>query len=79
MLLELLVGVIDAELLKAVVLEGLEAEDVEQAELVDILGVHCISPDLRLNIDVHFTDDPVEELAIDGLGAGVASGDGLRQ
>ena len=79
MLLELLVGVVDAELLKAVVLERFEAEDVEQAELMDILGVHCISSDLRLNIYVHFTDDPVEELAIDGLGAGISSGDGLRQ
>ena len=67
-LLQILVGVVDAQLLEAVVLEVLEAEDVEDA---DGLAVGAALPRLVDGV-VDLVDDPDEEAAVDALDEGVA-------
>lgn len=72
MLLKLFVCVVDAQLLKTVFLEGLEAEDVENSKGVNSVGVALASlVHLRRDRVVDLADDPGEELAVDGLGAGI--------
>ena len=78
MLLEFLVGIVDRQLLKTVFLEGLEAEDIENAETVDTVLAHSIVLSARyfgLNRVVDLLDDPIEQLAVDGFGARVSGGD----
>jgi len=63
-LLETLVGQVDAELLEAVVFEGLEAGDVQDADeedAFDFFDVQC---------QVDHLDEPVEHAAVDGLAQG---------
>ena len=66
--LQLLVGQVDAGLLEAVLVELLEAEDVEDADLLQlVLGdVHLLGEQL-----VHLVDDPAEQAAVYRLSYGV--------
>ena len=70
-LLEFLVAVVDAELLEAVVVEDLEAVDVEDAD-DGVLG--AVPPAVLLHLDggVHLLDDPGEQALVDGLRAEVS-------
>lgn len=71
-LLKLLIGVVDAQLLKTVLLEAFKAEDIEQSKRVDRIWVatrRCVH--LGRDRIVDLAHDPVEEFAVDGLGARV--------
>jgi hypothetical protein len=67
--LEVLVGVVDAKLLKAVLLEVLKAEDVEDR---DGRALAALEDDL-----VDALDEPAEEGVVEGLGKGVPRVQGL--
>ena len=74
MLLKLLVGVVDRDLLKTVFLERFKAKDIKDAKLMN--RFHVITSHLaHLRIDrlVNFGHDPVEEFAVDGFRARVTS------
>ena len=72
-LLQLLVAVVDAELLEAVVVEDLEAVDVQHAD-DGVLGAVPAAVLLHLDGRVHLLDDPREQAFIDGLRAEVRPG-----
>ena len=64
LLLQLLVGVVDTELLEGIRLESLEAVNVKDSdELVDL--------EVGLERPVDLVDDPVEDVAVDTLDQGV--------
>lgn len=71
-LLQLLVAEVDAELLEAVLLEDLEAVDVQDAHHV-ALGAPGL---LRLQRDVQALHQPREQPVVDGLGQGIPGIDG---
>ncbi|KAI3483202.1 hypothetical protein L1887_53982 [Cichorium endivia] len=73
LVLEALVGVVDAELLVRVDLESLEAVDIEDAD-------HGLARLGRAEGErtVHLVDEPVEEAGVDVLGHRVTHDDGLR-
>jgi len=78
MLLQLFVGVVDAELLEAVLFETLETEDIQDAELMDSLRVtSSLCEHLRLDISVDLAHNPIKQFAIDSLGTRIARRDSL--
>ena len=70
--LQLLVGEVDEELLERVVLEGLEAEDVQEADRA--LGVPHRGLVCGAHLEVDPDQDPLEEGRVDRLGQRVACG-----
>jgi len=78
MLLQFFVGVVDAELLEAVLFETLETKDVQDAELMDSFRItSSLCEHLRLNIAVDLAHNPVEQFTIDGLRTRIPSRDSL--
>lgn len=71
-LLEFLVDVVDAELLEGVILEDLEAVDVQDADEAGICSA-------RGHGDVYTGNDPFEEIVVDGFGEGVSSRSSLSR
>jgi len=69
-LLKLLVGQVDAELLKAVEVKDLETSNIETAD------ERCRAT-VRLEGCVDFGNDPLEQALVDGLGEGLARVFGL--
>ncbi len=63
-LLQLLVGVVDAELLEAVEVEDLEAGDIEDANEAGALALGAVQA------AVDAGDDPLEQALVGGLGDG---------
>ena len=73
MLLQLFVGVVDAELLEAVLFETLETKDIQDAELMDSFRVtSSLCDHLSLDVSVDFAYNPIKQLAIDGFGTRIA-------
>ena len=80
--LQPLVGQIDEELLEAVVLETLEAVDVEKADrapAAEVAATIAAAGARTVDVEggVHSSDDPFEESRVDGAGEGVAHVGGL--
>ena len=72
-LLEFLVGVVDADLLKTVFLEALEAKNVEYTKRVNCIHIFTrYFAHLRHDRSVDLADDPGEQLSIDRLSARVS-------
>ena len=67
--LYLFIGHVDADLLKAVVLKVLEAEDVEDANIDVVVGLVF----RRLDELIDSIDNPAKKAAIQGLGQGVTT------
>ena len=68
MLLQLLIGIVDAELLKTIGLERLKAKDIENTEQVDMVRINItLRFHLRMDVLIDFTHNPIEEAAIDCL------------
>ena len=78
MLLQLFVGVVDAELLEAVLFETLKTKDIQDAELMDSFRItSSLCDHFSLDISVDFAYNPVEQLPIDRLGTRIARRDSL--
>mmetsp|Transcript_24855 Transcript_24855/g.71870 ORF Transcript_24855/g.71870 Transcript_24855/m.71870 type:complete len:892 (+) Transcript_24855:2607-5282(+) len=74
LLLQLFIGIIDAQLLEAVDLETLKAKDVQQtddAKVIHLVGMTVVL--LGTGGGVDGLDEPVERLGVDLLGEGIAS------
>ena len=65
-LLQFLIGIVDAKLLEAILFEAFKAEDVEKSKLVYVISA-CSLSDPDLNICIHLSNDPIKKLAINGL------------
>ena len=70
LLLQLLVGIVDAKLLEAVDVKGLKAVDVKDTN--EAVGLAAGPEGL---VDVQH--DPVEEVGVDALGQGITSEESL--
>lgn len=71
--LDLLVGDVNAELLERVLREILEAEDVEQTDGQGLVVMRAVEAQQTVNL----VDHPVEEPTVQTLGHGVACRAGL--
>lgn len=77
LLLQALVGQVDAELLKAVLLEGLEAVDVQDADRALVAALLCAAKCADLAVDG--SHKPIKEPRVQVLGQRVARGAGGRR
>lgn len=76
-LLELLVGIVDAQLFEAVFLETLEAKNVKETKSKNRLCVRIAVNSIHflLDVSVNFANDPAKQSAVDGLCGGISARD----
>jgi hypothetical protein len=78
MLLKLFICIVDAQLLKAILVKALEAKNIQNSQLMDSFrATSPFSLHFCLNIGIDFTNNPIEELTIDSFSTRVARRDSL--